>query len=264
MREAVRQGILTDMSKDRGPWQLGRRAWERLDGWHLDGRSASSSSRGPGHPDDGDGALAALADVGFVRHLLDQAELVAVRTARRHGKSWAEIATKLGVTRQSAWERWRDLDEVPAEGPIGPTIRRLQNPVDDIVEAVAAELSAEASATPAEVLERTARDLRRRSKVRVPGVLGMSWDDARVAVMKVGLMPVGPDPDGAPMEAASWPDARVVDQTPESGARVPAGSTVTLWVMRGGGSAGVREPRRPLPGPQSAREMRYETDEAVG
>jgi hypothetical protein len=221
------------MSKDRGPWQLGRRAWERLDGWHLE-RSARS-----GHPDDGDGALAALADVGFVRHLLDQAELVAVRTARRHGKSWAEIATKLGVTRQSAWERWRELDDAPVDAP------------------------GDASATPAEVLERTARDLRRRSNVRVPNVLGMSWDDARVALMKASLMAVGPDADAPPMETISWPDARVVDQSPESGAKVPAGTAVKLWVMRGGGSAGVREPRRPLPGPQGAREMRYENDEAV-
>ena len=119
--------------------------------------------------------------------------------------------------------------------------------------------------TPAEVLERTARDLRRRSNVRVPNVLGMSWDDARVALLKVRLVAVGPDPDGPPMEAAIWPDAKVVDQSPESGARVPAGSTVTLWVMRGGGGAGVREPRRPLPGPHSAREMRYqESDETVG
>lgn len=248
------------MSKDRGPWHLGRRAWERLDGWHLDGRSASSG-RGPGHPEDGDGALAALADVGFVRHLLDQAELVAVRTARRHGKSWAEIATKLGVTRQSAWERWRELDETPGEGPV---IRGLANPVDEVVEAVAAGLAADASVTPAEVLERTARDLRRRSNVRVPNVLGMSWDDARVALVKVSLIGLGPEPDGPPMEATSWPDARVVDQSPESGAKVQAGSTVTLWVRRGGGSAGVREPRRPLPGPQSAREMRYESDEAIG
>ena len=215
------------MAKDRGPWQLGRRAWERLDGWHRD------TPARPGHPDDGDGALAALADVGFVRHLLDQAELVAVRTARRHGKSWAEIATKLGVTRQSAWERWRDLDEAPV--------------------------------APAEVLERTARDLRRRSNVRVPNVLGMSWDDARVALMKVRLFATGPDPDGPPMDVISWPDATVVDQSPESGAKVPAGTAVRLWVNRGGGSAGVREPRRPLPGPQSAREMRYEqSDEAVG
>src|ERR1700691_2303110 len=101
------------MSKGKGPWQDGRRAWERLDGWHQDDRSAR-----PGHPDDGNGALTALSDVGLVRHLLDQAELVAVRTARRHGKSWAEIATKLGVTRQSAWERWRDLDETGGAQPL--------------------------------------------------------------------------------------------------------------------------------------------------
>ena len=55
-------------------WQDGRRAWERLAGWQDD--------RGSSRPD-GDGALKALADVGLVRHLLDQAELVAVRTARR-------------------------------------------------------------------------------------------------------------------------------------------------------------------------------------
>jgi hypothetical protein len=241
------------MSKDRGPWQLGRRAWERLDGWHLDGRTPRA-----GHPDDGEGALAALADVGFVRHLLDQAELVAVRTARRHGKSWAEIAVKLGVTRQSAWERWRDLDETTGSASLQPA-----SVIDGVLEAAAADVAAEMSATPAEVLERTARDLRRRSNVRVPNVLGKSFDDARLALLKVGLVAVGPDPDGLPM-AMEWPDAKVVDQSPESGAKVPASTSVTLWVMRGGGSAGVREPRRPLPGPQSAREMRYENDEAVG
>jgi hypothetical protein len=245
------------MSKDRGPWQLGRRAWERLDGWHLDGRSRSSPGSGPGHADDGDGALAALADVGFVRHLLDQAELVAVRTARRHGKAWAEIATKLGVTRQSAWERWRELDDAP-------NATSTEGAMAGAVEAVVAGMVDDVSATPAEVLERTARELRRRSNVRVPNVLGMTWDDARVALMKVSLMAVGPDPDAAPMGTVDWPDAKVVDQSPESGAKVPAGTPVTLWVMRGGGSAGVREPRRPLPGPQSAREMRYERDEAVG
>jgi hypothetical protein len=264
MRRPVCQGILTHMSKDRSPWQLGRRAWERLDGWHLDGRTPRA-----GHPDDGEGALAALADVGFVRHLLDQAELVAVRTARRHGKSWAEIAVKLGVTRQSAWERWRDLDETTGSAsPEGaPAIDGvLEAAVEGVVAAMSAPgmSAAEMSATPAEVLERTARDLRRRSNVRVPNVLGKSFDDARVALVKVGLVAVGPDPDAPPMEVISWPDAKVVDQSPESGAKVPAGTSVTLWVMRGGGSAGVREPRRPLPGPQSAREMRYENDEAVG
>jgi hypothetical protein len=53
--------------------------------------------------------MKALGDIRLVRGLLDQAEMGAVRAARREGRSWAEIATILGVTRQSAWERWRDL-----------------------------------------------------------------------------------------------------------------------------------------------------------
>lgn len=58
-------------------------------------------------------ALDALSDIGQLRRLLDRAELDAVRDARADGRSWAEIATRLGVTRQSAWERWRDLDAEP-------------------------------------------------------------------------------------------------------------------------------------------------------
>jgi hypothetical protein len=93
------------MGRGRAPWQDGRRAWVRLNGWHNQDPKAV-----PGHPDDGDAALKALSDVHLVRGLLDRAELVAVTTARRHGKSWTEIATMLDMTRQSAWERWRDVD----------------------------------------------------------------------------------------------------------------------------------------------------------
>ena len=74
-------------------WEQARQAWRRL--------AADSERQGD---DDG---LDALSDIGVVRRMLDQAELAAVRAARAHGKSWAEIATHLGVTRQSAWERWR-------------------------------------------------------------------------------------------------------------------------------------------------------------
>ncbi len=138
------------MSKGSSPWQDGREAWERLNGWHQDGPSAS-----PGHPDDGDGALAALADIGLVRRLLDQAELGAVRTARSHRKSWAEIATRLGVTRQSAWERWRDLDDSLERQPTGPSSGR------------ALDAAAET------LIERSARERRRRSSTVVPNVIGM-------------------------------------------------------------------------------------------
>jgi len=84
-------------------WVEGRQAWNRL-------------CRHPDGPGDGDRALIALSDIGTVRRALEHAELQAVRIARRHRKSWSEIAVQLGVTRQSAWERWRDVDEhAPAD-----------------------------------------------------------------------------------------------------------------------------------------------------
>src|SRR5919107_3891685 len=86
-------------------WREARAAWDRL----------------AVPPGSGEEALAALSDIGVVRRLLDQAELEAVRAARRDRKSWAEIATRLGVSRQSAWERWKDLDDEPSPPP--PPVR---------------------------------------------------------------------------------------------------------------------------------------------
>ena len=83
----------------------------RLNGWHNDDPRAV-----PAHPDDGAAALHALVDIHLVRGLLDRAELVAVKTARRHDKSWTDIATMLHMTRQSAWERWHDVDDTPPAG----------------------------------------------------------------------------------------------------------------------------------------------------
>jgi len=60
------------VSKDKGPWREGGRAWERLAGWY---RHGAGGPPGPGDP------LAALGDVGFVRRLLDEAVLEAVRGA---------------------------------------------------------------------------------------------------------------------------------------------------------------------------------------
>src|SRR5690349_6807968 len=90
------------MGAGRNAWREGRELWERLRAWLGDAA---------GTPRNGSAALDALSDVSQLRQLLDRAELAAVRAARRHGLSWAEIATRLGVTRQSAWERWRDLDD---------------------------------------------------------------------------------------------------------------------------------------------------------
>jgi hypothetical protein len=250
------------MGKDRGPWQDARRAWERLTGWHQNVPSTT-----PVNADDGDEALTALADIGLLRRLLDQAELDAVRTARRRGRSWTEIAVRLGVTRQSAWERWRDLDEAPSPQPSDGLSR--SGVIEDVEARAAAELARQAprrpEGVPAEVVERAAGQLRRRSAIVVPNVIGMSWDAARRRLTEKGLVGVGPEPDGPLPTAVDWSERVVTDQSPEAGARVPAGSLVRLWVERGGGSAGVREPRRPKPAPKTAREARYEpTDEAVG
>ena len=66
------------------------------------------------------------------------------------------------------------------------------------------------------------------------------------------------------MRGAESRDSVVTDQSPESGAKLPTGSAVTLWVERGGGS-GVREPRRPEPEPRTGYALRVEpSDEAVG
>src|SRR3954451_16230667 len=113
------------MAKNRGRWNECRKAWDRLAGWRN------------GHPDDGEDALSALADIGMIRTMLEQTELIAVRAARRHGRSWAEIATQLGVTRQSAWERCRDLDEPRQPPDVAAAV------LDDVVAGVFAEAESE-------------------------------------------------------------------------------------------------------------------------
>jgi hypothetical protein len=211
--------------------------------------------------DDGDHALTALADIGVVRRLLDQVEFEAVRTARKHGRSWSEIAIRLGVTRQSAWERWRDVDDAAA----APPHRDLVFGSEAAAVERARQVLGGSPGAPDDVTARTAGERRRRSSVVVvPNVIGMSWDDAHAVLLSRGLVAVGPDQDGPPMTEVGWPQGAVTDQSPESGAKVLSGSTVTLWVDREGGS-GVREPRRPKPDPKTGRKMWDEvTDEAVG
>jgi PASTA domain len=212
-------------------WEQARQAWRRL----------AANSKRPSEDDDG---LASLSDIGVVRRMLDQAELAAVRTARLHGKSWAEIATHLGIARQSAWERWRGLDDSLRGQP-------QLSPESTVLNDAAADL-----------LAMGARERRRASKVLVPNVVGLEWIDARNVLAGNGLVAINAQPD-APTDPGSrgWV---ITDQSPESGARVPAGSVVRLW-LRGDGDAGVREPRRPRPTPRSAREMLPEPrDQAIG
>lgn len=189
-------------------WQDGLEAWRR-----LVGRART-----------GEDALNALSDIGLVRRLMDQAELDAVRDARRARKSWAEIATRLGVSRQSAWERWRELDEEPALPAMDQAMREA---AEELVTA--------------------------RSVVTVPDVVGMSWAGAQHRLLEECLHAVSADPQLLPLLGSEAADYRVVEQKPAAGDRVAPESPVTVWLHRGPGSADVRAPLNPPPSPRVRR-----------
>jgi hypothetical protein len=52
------------------------------------------------------GDVEGLADLLALAAELETATRVAVDGLRRHGYSWAEIASRLGLTRQAAQQRW--------------------------------------------------------------------------------------------------------------------------------------------------------------
>ncbi|GIE90883.1 hypothetical protein SAMN06264365_12264 [Actinoplanes regularis] len=52
------------------------------------------------------GDVEALTDMVGLSSLLDEAITEAVKGLRAHGYSWAEIADRLGITRQAAHQRW--------------------------------------------------------------------------------------------------------------------------------------------------------------
>ncbi len=201
------------MDDDDGQWKSGDRAWRRLVAQAF-GTDIDSVAT----------ALSALDDVQLLRRLLDRTELAAVRQARTSGSSWAEIAVRVGTTRQAAWERWRELDDAATT----PTA------------AMDAGLTTAAIAT----VRTSGVQARGRGKIKVPRVVGLPAGEARQRLEMIGLRAAGTDPE-VDMFSRHF---TVTAQYPDSGAPVARGSVVRLWLERGdGGGAGDREPRRPLP-----------------
>lgn len=91
--------------------QDARRAWTRLSAWYrMWAEFDAGRGNTPGHQATPANALDALGEVGVVRQMLDLAELGAVTAARRAGASWTDVGVSLGVSKQTAWEKWREVD----------------------------------------------------------------------------------------------------------------------------------------------------------
>lgn len=86
--------------------------------------------------------------------------------------------------------------------------------------------------------------------VTVPDVIGFDGEAGRRVLISAQLAVVSSDPDEPPPIMGTG-GAVVLDQKPAPGEQVRRGSTVTLWLGRGPGSAGVREPLHPDPSPRS-------------
>lgn len=57
-----------------------------------------------------DELLTALSKVSGRIHVLDADREAMVRAARDAGASWTQIGQALGISKQSAWERYRNLE----------------------------------------------------------------------------------------------------------------------------------------------------------
>src|SRR5206468_3234492 len=83
--------------------------------------------------------------------------------------------TRLGVSRQSAWERWRDVDEDTGSEEVTTFSGVYESTfeLDDRAQLI-------------EELERRGRRIRRRNVV-APNVLGTTWEYARNTLSPKGL-----------------------------------------------------------------------------
>lgn len=83
--------------------------------------------------------LDVLQVVGVYQRYLEAIEKEAVRAARRMGATWEDIGASLGVTRQSAWQRLRHLEDEIKQATdadararfVDEVLRRMKHPPRD-------------------------------------------------------------------------------------------------------------------------------------
>lgn len=85
------------------------------------------------------------------------------------------------------------------------------------------------------------------ARITVPDLVGFGWEEARDMALAAGLDPRAVGPDGQPVNGKG---GVVVGQQPEPGNRAASGADLALRIAFGGGHAGSREPRDPLPNPR--------------
>ncbi len=95
-------------------------------------------------------------------------------------------------------------------------------------------------------------------RISVPDLVGFGWDEARAMARAAGLSPRAVGPDG---QAVNGKGGVVIDQQPAAGGKVSRGTDLALRIAFGGGPAGDREPREPMPQP---REFTERPDSAGG
>ncbi|WP_253771272.1 PASTA domain-containing protein [Goodfellowiella coeruleoviolacea] len=95
--------------------------------------------------------------------------------------------------------------------------------------------------------------------MEVPDLVGLGVRVARQVGHDTGLVVTSADLDGPPLGALTWPGTWVVtDQRPAPGQLVTRGTVVTISFQEQppDNGSGDREPRRPLPRPDTASASR--------
>ena len=110
---AMVRRLRTEHESNESPEEWGSRVLTSLDGAVTIDRETEFLAvfRLPRSGDTTAGPLLRLMDVTWLMDVLDEQRRTLVAQCRSGGRSWADIAQALGVTRASAWQRYSDPND---------------------------------------------------------------------------------------------------------------------------------------------------------